>query len=111
VTLDKQSSLLAFTFMTEPRKDSLIKYAHTIGTQVIEINENVFNDVSKEFTWLAQILRGQQLALELSKRLVTNPRCEAAIIMRQIIFSHRYDLSWKCDRTSIVPEVIVGRES
>ena len=38
VTLDKLSSLVAFTSMTEPRKDSLIKYAQTIGTEVIEIN-------------------------------------------------------------------------
>ena len=73
VTLDKQSSLMAFTSMTEPRKDSLIKYAQTIGTEVIEINENTFNGVSKEFTWLAQLLYGQHLALELSKRLGTNP--------------------------------------
>ena len=58
--------------MTEPRKDSLIKYAQTIGTEVIEINENTFNGVSKEFTWLAQLLYGQHLALELSKRLGTN---------------------------------------
>ena len=27
----------------------------------------------KEFTWLAQLLYGQQLALELSKQLGTNP--------------------------------------
>jgi fructoselysine-6-P-deglycase FrlB-like protein len=73
VTLDRQSSLVAFTSVTEPRKDSLIKYAETIGTEVIEINENKFNDISKEFTWLAQLLYGQQLALELSKRLGTNP--------------------------------------
>ena len=73
VTLDKQSSLVAFTSITEPRKDSLIKYAKTIGTEVIEINEKTFNGVSKEFTWFAQLLYGQQLALELSKRLGTNP--------------------------------------
>ena len=73
VTLDKQSSLVAFTSMTEPRKDSLIKYAETIGAEVVEINEKTFNGVSKEFTWLAQLLYGQQLALELSKRLGTNP--------------------------------------
>jgi hypothetical protein len=29
--------------------------------------------ISREFTWLAQLLYGQQLALELSKRLGTNP--------------------------------------
>ena len=64
---------MAFTSVTEPRKDSLIKYAETIGTEVIEINENTFNGNAKEFTWLAQLLYGQQLALELSKRLGTNP--------------------------------------
>ena len=58
--------------VTEPRKDSLIKYAETIGIEVIEINENTFNDIFKEFTWLAQLLYGQQLALELSKRIGTN---------------------------------------
>ena len=75
VTLDKKSSLVAFTSITEPRKDSLIKYAGSIGTDVIEINEIMFNGggVSQEFTWLAQLLYGQQLALELSKRLGTNP--------------------------------------
>ena len=73
VTLDKQSSLVTFTSLTELRKDGLIKYADTIGTEVIEINENRFDGVSKEFTWLAQLFYGQQLALELSKRLGTNP--------------------------------------
>jgi len=73
VTIDRQSTLVAFTSVTEPRKDSLIKYAETVGTEVIEINENTFNVISKEFTWLAQLLYGQQLALELSKRLGTNP--------------------------------------
>jgi len=73
VTLDKKSSLVAFTSITEPRKDSLIKYAGSIGTDVIEINEIMFNGVSQEFTWLAQLLYGQQLAFELSKRPGTNP--------------------------------------
>ena len=75
VTLDKQSSLLAFTSITEPRKDSLIKYAEAIGSEVIDINENTlgFNGIPKEFAWLAQLLYGQQLALELSSQLGTNP--------------------------------------
>jgi fructoselysine-6-P-deglycase FrlB-like protein len=73
VTIDRQSSLVAFTSVTEPRKDSLIKYAETIGTEVIEINEDTFDGISREFTWLAQLLYGQQMALELSKRLGTNP--------------------------------------
>ena len=73
VTIYKQSSLVAFTSVTEPRKDSLIKYAETIGTEIIEINENTFDGISREFTWLAQLIYGQQSALELSKRLGTNP--------------------------------------
>ena len=75
VTLDKQSSLLAFTSITEPRKDSLVKYAETIGSEIIDINESTlgFNCIPKEFTWLTQLLYGQQLALELSKQLGTNP--------------------------------------
>ena len=73
VTLDKQSSLLSFTSTSDPRKDSLIKYVETIGAEVIEINEKIFSGVSSEFTWLAQLLYGQQLALEFSKQLGTNP--------------------------------------
>jgi fructoselysine-6-P-deglycase FrlB-like protein len=73
VTIDRRSSLVVFTSVTEPRNDNLIKYAETIGAEVIEINENTFNGISREFTWLAQLLYGQQLALELSKRLGTNP--------------------------------------
>ena len=73
VTIYKQSSLVAFTSVTEPRKDSLIKYAETMGTEIIEINENTFDGISREFTWLAQLIYGQQSALELSKRLGTNP--------------------------------------
>src|SRR2546422_1867906 len=61
VTIDRQSSLVAFTSVSEPRKDSLLKYAETIGTEVIEINENTFNGIAKEFTLLAQLLYGQQL--------------------------------------------------
>ena len=52
MTIDRQSSLMAFTSVTEPRKDSLIKYAETIGTEVIEVNEDTFNGISTEFTWL-----------------------------------------------------------
>jgi fructoselysine-6-P-deglycase FrlB-like protein len=73
VTIDRQSSLVAFTSVTETRKNSLIKYAETIGTEVIEINEDTFDGIFREYTWLAQLLYGQQLALELSKRLGTNP--------------------------------------
>lgn len=74
VTLDKQSSLVAFTSIMEPRKESLLNYAETVGTEVSEINENNFSDdIAKEFVWLIQLLYGQQLALDLSKRLGTNP--------------------------------------
>ena len=38
---------MAFTSVTEPRKDSLIKYAETIRTEVIEINEDTFNGISR----------------------------------------------------------------
>ena len=67
VTLDKLSSLLAFTSVTEPRKESLLNYAKVIGSEVIEINEDTsgFNDIPKEFVWLAQLLYGQYMALEL----------------------------------------------
>jgi hypothetical protein len=73
--LNKQSSILAFISITEPRKDSLIKYTEAIGSEVIDINENTlgFNGIPKEFAWLVQLLYGQHLALELSKRLGTNP--------------------------------------
>jgi fructoselysine-6-P-deglycase FrlB-like protein len=75
VTIDKQSSILAFTSIREPRKDSLIKFAEVIESEVIEINEDTsdFNDISKEFAWLAQLLYGQHLALELSRKLGTDP--------------------------------------
>ena len=52
---------------------TIMYLCHTIGTEVIEINENTFDGISREFTWLVQLLYGQQLALELSKRLGTNP--------------------------------------
>jgi hypothetical protein len=52
---------------------TIVNYVLSQKTEVIEINENTFYGISKEFTWLAQLLYGQQLALELSKRLGTNP--------------------------------------
>ncbi len=75
VTIDKQSSLLAFTSIMEPRREDLIKYVEAIGSEVINIDEESFKfKISKrEFSWLAQLLWGQQLALELSKKLNTNP--------------------------------------
>jgi fructoselysine-6-P-deglycase FrlB-like protein len=73
VTLAKQSSLLAFTSVTEPRKEDLIRYAEAVGSEVINIDEGSFKTPEKEFAWLAQLLWCQQLALELSKKLNTNP--------------------------------------
>lgn len=74
VTLDKESSLIAFTSTSQDRHGSLIKYANT-GAELIEINDNKHSFVSmpNEFNWLAQLVWGQQLALELAKKLGTNP--------------------------------------
>ncbi|MGH9977152.1 MAG: hypothetical protein ACRD8Z_15150 [Nitrososphaeraceae archaeon] len=40
VTLDKESSLIAFTSTSQIRQGSLIKYTNAIGTELIEINDN-----------------------------------------------------------------------
>jgi fructoselysine-6-P-deglycase FrlB-like protein len=75
VTIDKQTSILAFTSVMKSRKESLINYAEAIGSEVIEINENTpgLNDIPYEFAWLTQLLYGQYLALELSRKLGTDP--------------------------------------
>src|ERR687887_2182774 len=73
ITLDKLSSLLIFSSMSKPRRDTLITYAKIVGSEVISIDEEKFESVPQEFRWLAQLLWGQQLALELSKELGTNP--------------------------------------
>ena len=59
----------------QPRKESLLDYAEVIGSEVIEINEYTLgiNDIPREFAWLAQLLYGQYLALELSRKLGTDP--------------------------------------
>jgi fructoselysine-6-P-deglycase FrlB-like protein len=72
VTLDPQTSLLVFSTISEPRRESLLKYVRTIGSQVIDIHENLLR-VPEEFRWLCQLVWGQILALELSKKLGTNP--------------------------------------
>jgi glutamine---fructose-6-phosphate transaminase (isomerizing) len=72
VTLDKETSLIIFSSLREPRRESLINYARIIDCEVLDINEDLF-DLSMDFGWLAQLLWGQQLALELSKELHTNP--------------------------------------
>jgi glucosamine--fructose-6-phosphate aminotransferase (isomerizing) len=72
VILDEKSSLIILSSMIEPRRESLINYAKTIGCEILDICEDSFS-VPKEFSWLAQLLWGQQLALEVSKALKTNP--------------------------------------
>jgi fructoselysine-6-P-deglycase FrlB-like protein len=73
VTLDKSSSLLVFSSLSEPRRETLINYAKIVGSEVISIDEESFAGIPKEFRWLTQLLWGQLLALELSKDLKTNP--------------------------------------
>jgi fructoselysine-6-P-deglycase FrlB-like protein len=73
VTLDKSSSLLVFSSLSEPRRETLIDYAKIVGSEVISIDEEKFIDIPKEFRWLAQLLWGQLLALRLSKEFKTNP--------------------------------------
>jgi fructoselysine-6-P-deglycase FrlB-like protein len=75
VTLDKSSSLLIFSSLSEPRRETLVNYANAVGSEVISIDEEdeSFVGIPKEFCWLGQLLWGQQLALELSKELKTNP--------------------------------------
>ncbi|MGH9983262.1 MAG: SIS domain-containing protein [Nitrososphaeraceae archaeon] len=77
VTLDKESSLIAFTSKSQNRQNTLIKYANIVGAELIELNDEKqqqsFTPLSYEFNWLAQLVWGQQLALELAKKLGTNP--------------------------------------
>jgi glucosamine 6-phosphate synthetase-like amidotransferase/phosphosugar isomerase protein len=73
VTLDRLSNLIIFSSLSESRIDTLINYAKTVGSEVISIDEETFFGVPQEFCWLAQLLWGQELALELSKELKTNP--------------------------------------
>ena len=58
--------------MQEPRRKALINYAQAIGCELLDVPQDQFG-LPKEFGWLAQLLWGQQLALELSKALKTNP--------------------------------------
>jgi fructoselysine-6-P-deglycase FrlB-like protein len=73
VTLDRLSSLVILSSLSESRRETLINYAKIVGSEVISIYEETFFGVPQEFGWLAQLLWGQQLALELSKELKTNP--------------------------------------
>ena len=72
VTLDNKTSLIIFSSVQEPRREALISYAKTIGFDILDTHDNQF-DIQKEFSWFAQLLWGQQLALELSRVLKTNP--------------------------------------
>jgi glucosamine--fructose-6-phosphate aminotransferase (isomerizing) len=76
VTLDKESSVVAFTSKSQNRQDMLIRYANAVGAELIEINDKnqqSFASLPHEFNWFAQLVWGQQLALELAKKLGTNP--------------------------------------
>jgi glucosamine--fructose-6-phosphate aminotransferase (isomerizing) len=72
VTLDEKSSLLIFSLLTEPRREVLIKYATTVGCEVLDIHEELFG-IPKQYGWLGQLLWGQLLALGLSRALGINP--------------------------------------
>jgi glutamine---fructose-6-phosphate transaminase (isomerizing) len=72
VTLDNKTSLIILSSMQEPRREALINYAQAIGCELLDVPQDQFG-LPKEFGWLAQLLWGQQLALELSKTLKTNP--------------------------------------
>ncbi|MPZ07711.1 MAG: hypothetical protein GEU26_15075 [Nitrososphaeraceae archaeon] len=50
----------------------MIKYAKTVGSEVIDIHDGL-SPVPTEFAWLCQLVWGQTLALELSKKLKINP--------------------------------------
>jgi fructoselysine-6-P-deglycase FrlB-like protein len=76
VNLDNKSSIIAFTSSSQNRQDDLRKYANAVRAEFIEINDaqnQLFSSLSEEFNWLAQLVWGQQLALELAKQLGTNP--------------------------------------
>lgn len=76
VTLDNDSSIIAYTSSSRDRQDSLREYANAVAAEFNEINDaqkQLFPSSSKEFNWLAQLIWGQQLALELAKKLDTNP--------------------------------------
>ena len=54
----------------------LIKYSNLVGAELIEINDEEqrsFASLSYEFNWLAQLVWGRCLALELAKNRGRNP--------------------------------------
>lgn len=74
--MDKGTSIIAFTSKSQERQDSLLKYANAVGAELIEINDEWQQPTTpenKEFSWLVQLVWGQQVALELAKKLSTNP--------------------------------------
>jgi fructoselysine-6-P-deglycase FrlB-like protein len=76
VTLDSESFIVAFTSTSQDRQDSLRNYANAVGARLIEISDahkHLFSSSSVEFNWIAQLVWGQQFALELAKQLGTNP--------------------------------------
>jgi glucosamine 6-phosphate synthetase-like amidotransferase/phosphosugar isomerase protein len=72
LTLDKLSSLVIFSSLLEPRRHTLMRNGKAVGCETICVDEEKFSG-PKEFGWLFHILWGQQLALDLSKLLNTNP--------------------------------------
>ena len=72
LTLDKLSSPVIFSSLLEPRRHALLKYGKAVGCEIICVDEEKFSG-PKEFRWLFHLLWGQQLALNLSKQLNTNP--------------------------------------
>jgi hypothetical protein len=72
ITLDDSTTLITFSSLIERRREVLINYAKDVGCHVLDIHEDLFG-VPKEFGWLAQLVWGQQLALEISRALKTNP--------------------------------------
>ena len=67
VTLDNETSIIAFTSLSQDRQDNLIKYANVIEAELIEINDyrQSFTSSSKEFGWLNQLIWGQQNSYQL----------------------------------------------
>ncbi|MGI0044996.1 MAG: SIS domain-containing protein, partial [Nitrososphaeraceae archaeon] len=58
VTLDKESSVVAFTSKSQNRQDMLIKYVNAVGAELIEINDDKqhsFASLPHEFNWFAQL--------------------------------------------------------
>ena len=68
VTFGKQTFLLVVSSVSEPRRETLTKYAKTVGSEIIDIHDGLFR-VPTEFTWLCQLVWGQLFALGLVRLL------------------------------------------